>query len=64
MIDNQLISIALFAGAFGLDLGIEEAGFYTVSVVEIDADATKTIVLNRPYLSESAVPRDIRQVSQ
>ena len=63
MIDNQLISIALFAGAFGLDLGIEEAGFYTISVVEIDADATKTIVLNRPYLSESAVPRDIRQVS-
>ncbi|ACC83389.1 hypothetical protein [Nostoc punctiforme] len=49
MINNQLISIALFAGAFGLDLGIEEAGFYTVSVVEIDADATKTIILNRPH---------------
>lgn len=63
MINNQLISIALFAGAFGLDLGIEEAGFYTVSVVEIDADATKTIVINRPHLCESAVPRDIRQIS-
>ncbi|BAZ30483.1 site-specific DNA-methyltransferase [Cylindrospermum sp. NIES-4074] len=63
MINNQLISISLFAGAFGLDLGIEQAGFHTVSVVEIDADATKTIVLNRPHLSESAVPRDIRQVS-
>ncbi|WP_375504072.1 DNA cytosine methyltransferase [uncultured Nostoc sp.] len=63
MINNQLISIALFAGAFGLDLGIEEAGFSTVSVVEIDADATKTIILNRPHLRESAVPRDIRQIS-
>ncbi|RAM48889.1 MAG: DNA cytosine methyltransferase [Hapalosiphonaceae cyanobacterium JJU2] len=63
MINNQLISIALFAGAFGLDLGIEQAGFHTVSVVEIDVDATKTIVLNRPHLAESAIPRDIRVVS-
>ncbi|AFZ23987.1 DNA-methyltransferase Dcm [Cylindrospermum stagnale PCC 7417] len=60
MIENQLISIGLFAGAGGLDLGMEQAGFHTVSVVEIDADATKTIAVNRPYLSESAVPRDIR----
>ncbi|QLE55611.1 DNA cytosine methyltransferase [Nostoc sp. TCL26-01] len=63
MINNQLISIGLFAGAFGLDLGLEQAGFHTVSLVEIEPDANKTIVLNRPHLIESAVPRDIRQVS-
>jgi DNA (cytosine-5)-methyltransferase 1 len=63
MINNQLISVALFAGAFGLDLGLEQAGFHTVSVVEIEPDAVKTIVLNRPHLVESAVPRDIRQIS-
>lgn len=63
MTDNRLISIGLFAGAFGLDLGMEQAGLHTVSVVEIDPDATKTIALNRPHLSESAVPRDIQRVS-
>lgn len=63
MINEQLISISLFTGAFGLDLGIEQAGFHTVSVVEIDSDSTKTIALNRPLLSTSAIPRDICQVN-
>jgi DNA (cytosine-5)-methyltransferase 1 len=63
VIDGKPISIGLFAGAFGLDLGLEKAGFHTVSVVEIDPDATKTIALNRPRLRESAVPRDIQQVN-
>jgi DNA (cytosine-5)-methyltransferase 1 len=63
VIGNKLISIGLFAGAFGLDLGMEQAGFHTVTVVEIDADATKTIAKNRPHLLETALPRDIRQVS-
>lgn len=63
MIDGKAISISLFTGAFGLDLGMEEAGFHTVSVVEKDRDATKTILLNRPYLTESAVPREIEKVS-
>jgi len=63
MINNQPISVGLFAGAFGLDLGLEKAGFHTVSVVEIDPDATKTIALNREHLKASAVPRDIQQVS-
>jgi DNA (cytosine-5)-methyltransferase 1 len=63
VINGQLISISLFTGAFGLDLGIEQAGFHTVSVVEIDPDSTKTIFLNRPYLSESAIPRDICSLS-
>ncbi|GET38322.1 DNA cytosine methyltransferase [Microseira wollei] len=63
MFNDKLISISLFAGAFGLDLGMEQAGFHTVNVVEIDPDAVKTIVLNRPHLFECAVPRDIQQVS-
>lgn len=58
--NDKPISIGLFAGAFGLDLGMEQAGFHTVSVVEIDPDATKTIALNRPHLALSAVPRDIQ----
>lgn len=62
MINGQAVSISLFSGAFGLDLGLERAGFRTVSVVESDPDAVKTIALNRPYLVESAVPRDIRTV--
>ncbi|MCL1464096.1 DNA cytosine methyltransferase [Argonema galeatum] len=64
MIDGKAISISLFAGAFGLDLGIEQAGFHTISVVEKDRDATKTIALNRPHLQESAVPREIDAILQ
>ncbi len=63
MIDGKPISISLFSGAFGLDLGLEEAGFHTVSVVEKEPDAVKTIAYNRPHLKESAVPRDIEEVS-
>jgi len=63
VINNKPITISLFAGAYGLDLGLEKAGFQTVSLVEIEPDATKTISLNRPHLSVSAVPRDICEVS-
>lgn len=63
MIEGKPISISLFAGAFGLDLGIEQAGFHTISVVEKDRDATRTIALNRPHLQESTVPREIEKVS-
>ncbi|MCL1469399.1 DNA cytosine methyltransferase [Argonema antarcticum] len=63
MINGKPISISLFAGAFGLDLGIEQAGFNTITVVEKDRDATKTIALNKPHLQESAVPREIEKVS-
>lgn len=63
LINRQPISISLFTGAFGLDIGLEQAGFYTVSVVEKDLDATKTIAINRPDLYQSAVPRNIEQVS-
>ncbi|MDQ6773383.1 MAG: DNA cytosine methyltransferase [Candidatus Dormibacteraeota bacterium] len=38
----------MFTGAGGLDLGLEAAGFKIAGCVEIDADARKTIALNRP----------------
>ena len=63
MINNQPICISLFTGAYGLDLGLEQAGFHTVSVVEKDKDAVKTIALNRPYLQESAIPRELEKVT-
>ncbi len=63
MIDGKAISISLFTGAYGLDLGLEQAGFHTVTVVEKDRDAVKTIALNRPFLQESAIPREIQNVT-
>ncbi|MDB9476224.1 DNA cytosine methyltransferase [Dolichospermum circinale] len=63
MIDGKAISISLFTGAYGLDLGLEQAGFHTVTVVEKDRDAVKTIALNRPFLQESAISREIQNVT-
>ncbi len=63
MINNQPISISLFTGAYGLDFGLEQAGFITVSVVEKQSDAIKTIALNRPFLKNSAIPREIQKVT-
>ncbi|MBP0012981.1 MAG: DNA cytosine methyltransferase [Roseofilum sp. SBFL] len=63
MINNQPISISLFTGAYGLDLGLEQAGFITVSVVEKEINAIKTIALNKPFLKNSAIPRAIEQVT-
>jgi DNA (cytosine-5)-methyltransferase 1 len=68
MINKQPISISLFTGVYGLDLGLEQAGFHRVSVLEKNRDATKTDAtkttgINRPYLQESAIPRAIEKVS-
>lgn len=41
-------SIELFAGAGGLALGIEKAGFHTLGLVEFDASAANTLKHNRP----------------
>ena len=41
-------TIELFAGAGGLALGIEKAGFDTISLVEIDKNAADTLKCNRP----------------
>ena len=41
-------SIELFAGAGGLALGLEKAGFNALAFIEIDKDAAHTLRLNRP----------------
>lgn len=47
--NNQRIfsAIELFAGAGGLALGIEKAGFNTLGLVEFDKDASDTLKYNR-----------------
>lgn len=41
-------TIELFAGAGGLALGVEKAGFQTLGLIEFDKDACKTLKNNRP----------------
>jgi DNA (cytosine-5)-methyltransferase 1 len=55
-------AIELFAGAGGLALGIERAGFETVCLIELDKDAAGTLKANRP--SWNVVHDDIANISQ
>lgn len=41
-------AIELFAGAGGLALGVEKAGFNTLALIELDKDAADTLKTNRP----------------
>lgn len=48
MDDNKLSAIELFAGAGGLALGIENAGFNTIGLIELNKYACDTLRYNRP----------------
>ena len=41
-------TIELFAGAGGLALGLEKAGFHPLGLIEINKDACDTLRKNRP----------------
>ena len=58
---RQFTTIELFAGAGGLALGIEQAGFDTLGLVEIDKDAADTLKQNRP--SWRVLNEDIAKIS-
>lgn len=53
--------IELFAGAGGLALGLEQAGFKAKALIEIDKDAVATLRHNRP--SWNVIHADVCQVS-
>ena len=47
--ENKVFTtIELFAGAGGLALGIEKAGFQTLGLIEFDKDAADSLKTNRP----------------
>ena len=54
-------SIELFAGAGGLALGVEKAGFNTLGLIEFDKDATDTLKKNRP--NWNVINDDIANIS-
>lgn len=55
-------AVELFAGAGGLALGLEEAGFHSKGLVEIDKYACQTLRKNRP--NWNVIEKDIIEVAE
>ncbi|MDR3127905.1 MAG: DNA cytosine methyltransferase [Bifidobacteriaceae bacterium] len=58
---SKFIALELFAGAGGLALGIEKAGFNTLSLIENNKDAANTLKKNRP--NWNVICEDIMNIS-
>lgn len=59
---NSYYSIELFAGAGGLALGLERAGFEHIGLIERDRDAAGTLKINRP--NWNVLCEDIQSVAE
>lgn len=59
---EQGVAISLFAGAGGLDLGVEAAGFRVTAACEVDHDAADTMEKNFAGLHSPVVRQDILTV--
>ena len=59
---SSYCSIELFAGAGGLALGLERAGFEHIGLIEHDRDAAETLKINRP--SWNVLCEDIQTVAE
>lgn len=55
-------TIELFAGADGLALGVEKAGFETIGLIEFNKDACDTLKKNRPQWN--VICDDIANISK
>jgi DNA (cytosine-5)-methyltransferase 1 len=64
MAPRDLEYVDLFAGAGGLSVGLENAGFDLVHAVEVDDDARETFADNRDGWTASDVTGDIRDVDK
>ena len=60
--NKNLKSIELFAGAGGLALGLEKAGFDHIGLIEFDKQAANTLKINRP--NWNVLCEDIELVAQ
>lgn len=60
---EKFTAISLFTGAYGLDLGLEKAGFEVNACVEKDPVAVQTILINRPFLKDRVIQKDINNVT-
>lgn len=62
MDEPELTYVDLFAGAGGLSVGLENAGYELVHAVEVDGDARETFAANRTGITPSDITGDIRDV--